>query len=159
MMRKSLPQACALTKEIMVPLLCLSVLCSDAGLRLWLSRRQAIGLINASARLAGGAQNSQFREASWMRGDGGGYGITGDCDDIRHMFGRRRQRGLKAIVISFIDGLAQWNSRVLECANVIGVVHQNDRPLGERKQLPSKRGLETNSSRRIVYRLFQYKRR
>src|ERR1700716_804775 len=104
MMRKSLPQACALTKGIMMPLFCLSVLFGDAGLGLRLSRSHAIRLVDAGARLPGGAQNSQFRETCWMRGYGGGYGVPGDGDDIRRVLRRRRQRDSKAVIVSFVDG-------------------------------------------------------
>ncbi|MCU1247466.1 MAG: hypothetical protein JWQ49_495, partial [Edaphobacter sp.] len=42
-----------------------------------------------------------------MRGDGRGYRVTDDSNDVRGMFGRGRQRGLKAVIVSFVDRLAQ----------------------------------------------------
>src|SRR5258708_18538934 len=139
MMRNSLPQACALTKGIMVSLLCLSVLFRDAGSRLRLSRSHAVRLVDASARLASGTQNGQLRQPLRMRSNGGGHRVTGNGNDVRRMFSRRSQRGLKAIVVSFIDRLAQRNSCVLERPNMVRVVHQNRSPLRESKQLPGER--------------------
>src|SRR5260370_25627463 len=107
MMRKSLPQACALTKGIMVSLLCLSVLFRDAGSRLRLSRSHAARLVDASARLASGTQNGQLRKTIRMRRDSSRYRVTGNGDHVRLVLGRRSQLGLKAIVVSFIDILAQ----------------------------------------------------
>src|SRR5260370_32799162 len=85
--------------------------------------------------------------------------MAGDGGYVRRMLGGRSQGGLKAVVISFVDGLAQWNSRVLKRPNMIGVVHQNDRPLRESQQLASECSLEANTGRRVVNRLFEHKRR
>src|SRR5258708_36563560 len=133
MMRNSLPQACALTKGIMVSLLCLSVLFRDAGSRLRLSRSHAVRLVDASARLASGTQNGQLRQPLRMRSNGGGHRVTGNGNDGRRMFGRRSQRGLKAIVVSFIDSLGPRESRVLERPSMSRVVTHTRRTPRESK--------------------------
>ena len=117
MIRKSLPQACAFTNGIMLILLCLSVPMSVPDSALWLRwcirRRPRLDSVDTGTWLSGRAQNRQLgkalRDAPRRRLR---HGISRNCDNIGRMFCRRGQCRLQAVVISFIDGLPQRNSRV-----------------------------------------------
>src|ERR1700723_2125281 len=93
-----------------------------------------------------------------MSGHCNRYWISCNSDDVRRVLGRSGQRSVKAIVVSLVDGLAQRNSCILKRANVVGVIHQYCRSLGEGEQLASERALESNTSRRVVQRLPEHKR-
>ena len=107
--RKSFPQAWALTKGIMLLLLCLSALCKELHLELRCCSRYPIRLIDSGTWLSARTQNRQFSQPLRMCSNSGGYRVSGNRDHVSGMLGRRGQRGLKAVVVAFVHRLPQRN--------------------------------------------------